>query len=172
MDQLNVGAIKPPIAIAAKAPRFVSAFPEGKDQLWVADVKACRHGVQCDVFEDVLFVESNGRAFIYGIEFEDGYPKGLRPELAEKQRAFIQFLRDETRQDNNALGPTSAVFRGHEYSSEGKATAAYIAARETDLMIGVGYRNDEGEYELVGLDTSDGSWLEAARCTLPFDELT
>jgi hypothetical protein len=162
---------KPPIVFAARGTKFISAFPDGSDQLWKADIKACRHGVQCDVFEEVLFVESNGTAFVCGIEFEDGYPKGLRSELAEKQRAFIQFLRDETRHDNDALGVMSLVFSGHEYSSEGKATAANVAARETDLMIGVGYRNNEGEYELVGLDTSDGSWLEAARGTLPFDEL-
>ncbi len=39
----------------------------------LADLKAWRHDVQCEVFEDILFVESNGTAFIYGIEFEDGY---------------------------------------------------------------------------------------------------
>lgn len=134
-------------------------------------MKACRHGVQCAVFEEVLFVESNGTAFIYGIEFEDGYPKGLNAELAEKQRAFIQFLREETRLRNQAVGVLSALFSGHEYSCEGKATAAYIAARETSLMMGIGYRSAEGEYELIAIDPEKDSWLESARGTLPFDEL-
>ncbi|GAB7535759.1 hypothetical protein [Burkholderia sp. 3C] len=167
----NMTVIKPPIAFAVNATKFMSAFPTGSDQLWAADVKACRHAFQCDVFEDVLFVESNGTAFIFGVEFEDGYPRGLRADLAEKQQAFIRFLRAETQQDNEALGPISAVFSGHEYSSEGKATAAYIVARGERLTMGVGYRNDAGEYELIGIDPEEDSWLEGARRTLSFDEL-
>lgn len=159
-----------PIAFAARSPRFVSNFPDGSDQLWMADVKACRDG-GCEVFEEVLFVESNGTAFIYGIEFEDGYPKGLKPDLALKQQSFIQFLRDETRRDNDALGLTALIFRGHEYSTECKATAAYIAARGTSLVMGVGYRDNGGKYELIGLDPEEDSWLESARSTLSFDEL-
>ena len=137
----------------------------------MADLKACRHGVPCEVFEDILFVESNGTAFIYGIEFEDGYPKGLKPELALKQQSFIQFLRDETRRDNDALGLTALIFTGHEYATESMATAAYIAARETVLVMGVGYRDNGGKYDLISLDASEDGWLESARSTLPFDEL-
>jgi len=106
---MNLSAIRPPIAFAAKNARFVSNFPQGPDELWMADLKACRHDVQCEVFEDILFVESNGTAFIYGVEFEDGYPKGLKPDLALKQQSFIQFLRDETRRDNDALGLTALI---------------------------------------------------------------
>ena len=168
---MNVGAVRPPIAFAAKNARFVSNFPQGSDELWMADLKACRHDVQCEVFEDILFVESNGTAFIYGIEFEDGCPKGLKPELALKQQSFIQFLRDETRRDNDALGLAALIFTGHEYSTEGKATAAYIAARNTSLVMGVGYRNNDGKYELIGIDPEEDSWLESARSILPFDEL-
>ncbi len=168
---MNFGAVRPPIAFAAKNARFVSNFPQGPDELWMADLKACRHDVQCEVFEDILFVESNGTAFVYGIEFEDGYPKGLKPELALKQQSFIQFLRDETRRDNDALGLATLIFTGHEYSTEGKATAAYIAARGASLVMGVGYRNSDGKYELIGLDLEEDSWLESARSILPFDEL-
>ena len=168
---MNVGAVRPPIAFAAKNARFVSNFPQGSDELWMADLKACRHDVQCEVFEDILFVESNGTAFVYGIEFEDGYPQGLKPELALKQQSFIQFLRDETRRDNDALGLAALIFTGHEYSTEGKATAAYIAARGVSLVMGVGYRNNDGKYELIGLEPEEDSWLESARSILPFDEL-
>ena len=168
---MNFGAVRPPIAFAAKNARFVSNFPQGSDELWMADLKACRHDVQCEVFEDILFVESNGTAFVYGIEFEDGCPKGLKPDLALKQQSFIQFLRDETRRDNDALGLAALIFTGHEYSTEGKATAAYIAARGASLVMGVGYRNNDGKYELIGLDPEEDSWLESARSILPFDEL-
>jgi hypothetical protein len=99
------------------------------------------------------------------------YPKGLKPELALKQQSFIQFLRDETRQDNDALGFTAPIFTGHEYATEGKATAAYIAARDTALVMGAGCRDNGGKYELIALDTSEDGWLESARSTLPFDEL-
>ena len=64
---MNLSAVRPPIAFAAKNARFVSNFPQGSDELWMADLKACRHDVQCEVFEDILFVESNGTAFVYGI---------------------------------------------------------------------------------------------------------
>lgn len=168
---MNLSAVRPPIAFAAKNARFVSNFPQGPDELWMADLKACRHDVQCEVFEDILFVESNGTALIYGIEFEDGYPKGLKPELALKQQSFISFLRHETRRDNDALGLTALIFTGHEYSTEGKASAAYIAARDTALLMGVGYRNNDGKYELIALDPEEDSWLESARSILPFDEL-
>lgn len=168
---MNMNAVRPPIAFAAKNARFVSNFPQGPDELWMADLKACRHDVQCEVFEDILFVESNGTAFVYGIEFEDGYPKGLKPELALKQQSFIQFLRDETRRDNDALGLVALIFTGHEYSTEGKAIAAYIAARGTSLVMGVGYRDNAGKYELIGLDPEEDSWIESARSTLSFDEL-
>lgn len=137
----------------------------------MADLKACRHDVQCEVFKDILFVESNGTAFVFGIEFENGYPEGLKPDLALKQQSFIQFLRDETRRDNDALALTALIFTGHGYSTEGKATAAYIAARGASLVLGVGYRDNDGKYELIGLDPQEDSWLESARTILPFDEL-
>ncbi len=170
LKPVNLSAAKPSIAFSAANPKFLTTFPDGSDQLWSANIKACRHGVQCDVFEGVLFVESNDATFIYGIEFEDGYPKGLKPELAAKQQAFIQFLRDENAKDDEVLGWTALVFTGHEYASEGKATAAYLAVRDKALNMGIGYRNADGKYELVGIDPAEG-WLESARSIVPFDEL-
>jgi len=87
--------------------------------------------------------------------------------LAAKQQAFIEFLRGENAKDDEVLGWTRKLFTGHEYAAEGKATAAYLAVRESKLHIGVGYRNDAGEYELVAVESE--SWVEAAG--LPFDEL-
>jgi len=37
--------------------------------------------------------------------------------------------------------------------------------------MGVGYRNNDGKYELIGIDPEEDSWLESARSILPFDEL-
>lgn len=65
------------------------------------------------------------------------------------------------------LGWTRKLFAGHEYACEGKATAAYLAARESKLHIGVGYCNDAGEYELVALESE--SWVDAA--SLSFGEM-
>ena len=72
-----------------------------------------------------------------------------------------------TPKDDEVLGWTRKLFTGHEYAAEGKATAAYLAVRDSKLHIGVGYRNDAGEYELVAIESE--SWVEAAG--LPFDEL-
>lgn len=160
-----------PIAFAAKNARFVSKYPDGPDELWVADLKACRRGHLLEIFEDILFVESNGTTFICGIEFEDGCPSGLDPTFARKQQSFIQFLRDELRQDIEAAGPIAGIFAGTEYATVGKATAAYIAARGVPLMMGVGYRDGEDKYQLVTIDPEEGSWLKVARHTIPFDEL-
>lgn len=164
-------SFKPPIVFAAKAPRLVMKFPDGPDQLWQADLKASRHGVQCDVFKGVYFVESNGTAFVYGIEFEDGYPQGFQDDLARKQQAFVQYLRAETRQDNDSMGLISRLFHGYAYVCEGKATAAYIAARATDLAMGVGYWSDTGAYELVKIEAEEATWVADARCTVPFEQL-
>lgn len=149
---VNPNAIMMPMLFTANNARFASHFPYGTDELWMADLIASRNSEQCGVFENVLFVETDGIAYIYGIEFEDGYPKGLMPDLALKQQSFIQFLRDETRRKNESLGALSLIFSGHEYSTEGRATAAYIAARDAALMMGVGYRNNDGKYEMIAID--------------------
>lgn len=165
----GVNELRPPIVFAATSARFVRGFPEGPDELWIADMKAFRCDAQCEIFTSVLFVESAGTAFIYGIEFEDGYPIGLKPEaLAFKQQAFIRFLRDETQRENDSIGLLAGLFTGHEYSSEGKATAAYVAARGVPLVMGIGYRNNDGTYELISIDPQEDGWLDSAGS---FDEL-
>ncbi|KQW02896.1 hypothetical protein [Rhizobacter sp. Root1221] len=87
----------------------------------------------------------HGTGHIFGIEFKDGYTKGRNPALAVKQQAFIEFLRGENAKDDEVLCWTRKLFTVHEYAAEGKATAAYLAVRESKLHIGVGYRNDAGE---------------------------
>jgi hypothetical protein len=150
---LDLNAVEPPISFLVENLRFVSKFPQGTDQsLWTATVIACRRGAQIAVSEEVLFVEFDGMAFIHGIQYEDGYPKGINQDRAIKQQAFINFLRGETCNSNDALGSISSVLIGHEYATEGKATAAYVLARATPLIIGVGYFNDDGKFELVGVE--------------------
>ncbi|WP_334108932.1 hypothetical protein [Methylobacillus sp.] len=143
------------ITFTATNARRISNFPDSPDELWMADLKVCHQDIQHEIFENILFVESGGMAFIYGIEFEDGYPKDLEADFALKQQSFIQFLRDETRRKNDALGFLRLVFTEHEYSTERKATAAYIAARGTSLMMGIGYRNNNGQYELIKFDPKE-----------------
>lgn len=149
----------PLITITATNARFVSKFPQGPDELWMADLKVCRHDALSKDFERVLFVESMGMAYIYGIEFEDGYPMGLNAGWALEQQSFIRFLREETRRDNDALGVAAPLFTGYQYSTEGHATAAYVAARGVPLVVGVGYRDNNGKYELLGVDPEDHGWL-------------
>ena len=172
-NPINIGKAQPPIAFAASNPEFRSKFPDGSDELWSVHIKAVRQGIFCEVFEDIFFVESStgdqGTAHIFGIEFEDGYPKGFNAAWADKQQAFIQFLLDENAKDDEALGWTRKLFTGHEYACVGKATAAYLATRDRKLNMGVGYRNNDGEYELAAVDSED--WIQNARATLPFDEL-
>ena len=76
LNPINLSKAQPPITFAAVNARFLSQFPDGADELWSADIKACRHGALCEVFESILFVEStrsgHGTAHIFGIEFADG----------------------------------------------------------------------------------------------------
>jgi hypothetical protein len=171
LQTMSIGKTQPPIAFAATNVKFLSQFPDGHDELWSADIKACRYGEQCDVFEGVLFVESKTQSqetvHLFGIEFEDGYPRDFNPSLATKQQAFIEFLRGENAKDDEALGLLRKIFTGHEYACEGKATAAYLAVRGKEMNMGVGYRNDEGEYELIAVEST--SWVEAGG--LSFGEL-
>ncbi len=157
LNPKNPSKAQPPLTFTAANAKFLTQFPDGPDELWSADITACRHGTLCEVYKGILFVEStgsdHGTVHIFGIEFEDGYPKGPNPEVAGKQQAFIEFLRGENAKDDEALGWTRKLFTGHEYAAEGKATAAYLAVRELKFHIGVGYRNDAGEYKLVAVES-------------------
>lgn len=157
-----------PIHFAATNVRMVTLFPGSPDALWQADIRACRAGEGTWDFDGVLFVESGGTAYIYGIENESGRPEGVEEGVAEKQQSFIEFLREQTRMDNEALGFMAVVFEGIEYVAEGRATAAYIAERLQsggDLRaMGMGVLDEEGEYHRFMVNLSDDpSWIEMAR---------
>ncbi|MCP1465851.1 hypothetical protein [Pseudomonas sp. S3E17] len=155
---------------AASSPRSAGEFPDSSsDELWVADIKACSPGGKCQVFKDVMFVESNGAAFIFGIEHKDGRPRGVKAELAERQQLFIDFLRKQNEISDLAMGGLR-LFQGSEYASEARATAAYMIHREHLTDLALGYRNREGEYVREKFD-HEHRFLESARATLPFDEL-
>lgn len=139
-----------PLLFSVSAPEFLANFPDGLDQLWIADIQATRGSEEPTSFTNILFVESKGMAYIFGIEFEDGYAKGFSSkDMAIQQQVFIQFLREQTRLNNMALGVLGSIFEGHEYASEYRATAAYVEARTEKLGIGVGFHNANGKYELL-----------------------
>ena len=168
---MNLSSIQPPLAIAVKNPRFISKLADGEGSVWAVDIKACRHGVLCTTFEGIYFIESKGIALIYGIEAQDWRPASLSPAEAQKQRQFLEFLREQTQIDIRALGAAAFLFDGIEYAQEGKATAAYIDARGVPLHMGIGYRNHDRGYDLIAIDPQTNGWLESVRGTLPFDEL-
>lgn len=69
---------------AASSPHLACKFPDtNRDSLWIADIKACGADGQCRVLREVIFVESYGNAFTFGIDHEDGRPRGVKAELAE-----------------------------------------------------------------------------------------
>jgi hypothetical protein len=162
---------QPATAYAASTPRLVGKFPDNDlEELWAADIKACISGGACQVFRDVMFVEAQGAAYIFGIENEDGRPRGLRAELAERQQAFIDYLREQNELMDRAVGGLGAIFQGSEYASEAKVTAAYMIHREHLTYLALGYRSREGEYLREKFD-DENEFLENARMMLPFDEL-
>lgn len=144
-----------PIAFGVKAPRRVATLPQGRGDLWSAQVTAVRQGLFRKVFANVLFVESSDTAYVFGIETPDARPRGLPADAADKQQLFIQFLRDQTHEDIRALGLLAKVFSGHEYGCEVAATTAYVVARDIPLNLGVGYQTESGSYELLGIRQDD-----------------
>jgi len=153
---LNIKLAKPPIVFSAAEVKFLTNFPDGPDKLWSAKISARRYDVQADDFADVLFVESplgeRSLVYVYGIEAEDGYPQGLRPDLARKQQAFIKFLRDENAKDDEVLGWTANLFSGSQYACIYKATAAFLSASGVQANIGVSCRDEQRKYQLVALE--------------------
>lgn len=167
--KIMTSAVLPlPIAFSINNCHLLHELAEKREQLWSADVTACRSGGKSEVFENVIFLEANRTASIVGIDSQDGFSAQLKEEAAVKQQAFIQFLRAETKRENEVLGFTALAFEGHEYSCEGKATAAYIAQRSVPLLMGVGFFTEEGNYELLGIDPEKNGWIETARETLFF----
>jgi len=158
-------------AFAASPPRLVAKFPDNElETLWTADIKACVPLGTCQVFREVMFVESQGAAYIFGIENEDGRPRGIKAELADRQQAFIDFLREQNEIMDRAVGGFGALFQGSEYASEAKVTAAYMIHRDHLTCLALGYRSREGEYVREKFD-SQNEFLENARATLSFVEL-
>lgn len=156
---------------AASNPRFAGKFPNSNvDELWVADIKACVPRSECRVFRDVMFVESQGAAYIFGIEHEDGRPRGVKADLAERQQVFIAFLREQNEMTDWVMGGLTAIFQGSEYASQAKVTAAYMIHREHLTFLALGYRNRDGEYVCEKFEDEHG-FLENARATLSFEEL-
>src|SRR5450830_1432454 len=158
-------------AYAASNPRLAGKFPNNNaDELWIADIKACVPADECRVFRDVMFVESQGAAYIFGIEHEDGRPRGVKAELAERQQVFIEFLREQNQIMDWAMGGLAAIFQGSEYASQAKVTAAYMIHREHLTDLALGYRDREGEYVCEKFE-DEHEFLANARATLSFDEL-
>lgn len=144
-----------PIVFSANNPRFVANFPNDEAKVWSADIVASRRGGDSRIFKSILFVEDEATVSIYGVENEDGRPPYLREDLATKQQQFVAFLREETASDTRTMGPIRKIFTGHQYSSELKATGAYVASRGSKLDIGVGFRDEEGGYTLLAVPSVD-----------------
>ncbi|WP_047228090.1 hypothetical protein [Pseudomonas brassicacearum] len=161
----------PPIAFAAKNCQLIATVPNGVEEYWSADIKAVRHGVLNKVFTDVLFIEKPGElAFLAGIESQDGVDRHIRPDAALKQAEFISFLRSENDRNSAALGILARVFQGHDYAVVGKATAAYMAARSLSHAFGVGYVDQNGDYQTIQIVPGDDSGFDG-NAYLPFDQL-
>jgi hypothetical protein len=160
-----------PIAFAASDCRLVTKSPGCSVELWAASIKACRHGLTCDLFEDIYFCELNGTAMMLGMESETGLSMYLDLKSATRQQDFLIFLKNETQRENTLLGWMGALFAGGEYANEAKATAAYIAQRSDCFKMGIGYFKYVDHYELISIDAEQDGWLEDARNTLPFEKL-
>lgn len=158
-----------PIAFGVKTPLRVGTLPQGRGDLWSAQVIAVRQGLFSKVFENVFFVESRDTAYIFGIETPDARSEGLLADVADQQQLFIQFLREQTHEDIRALGMLAKVFRGHEYGCEVAATGAYVVARDVRLNLGVGYQTELGAYKLVGIHKDDELVAQARLTALASD---
>lgn len=160
-----------PITFVAGPPRQIQSDFGPHGALWTADIEAARANLFCKVFAGVLFVESHATASVLGMEVEDGRPRGVDPATAESQQRFIRFLREQTRLDNEFLGPVALAFTGHEYSCEAAATAAYAVQRGQPLNLGVGFISASGTYRGLGIPGSE-ALLNLALMAAPLGGLT
>lgn len=144
-----------PLLVTATNARYLMDFPDGSEKLYAADVEVRRGVSLLRRFEAILFSEGCSAALIYGVEFEDGYPKGLAREFATEQQGFISFLREQNHKTDLMLGSLSGLFSSRCYSSELLVTRAFLAARNSSLDALVGFRdNQTGQYVhlIVGSD--------------------
>ena len=160
-----------PVAVAVRTPQSAPGRGEFSGRVWQTDVKLFRKGEKCRVFTDILFVEGSGMVYIAGLEVESGRSKGLDATTAARQHEFIDFLHNESSLDNAALGPIGRIFQGYEYGYVGRVTAAFLAALNEPLNMGIGFWNEEGGYALFQINPHDGEFLETAKRTLPFEQL-
>ena len=145
----------PPLLFEVSNRRWAATHPQGWGELWLADVKAVRGGQAATVFAGIVFLEGPEVVSILGIENGDGRPTCVTEAVAAQQQAFTLFLREQTQLDNEAFGPMSALFFGHEYACEFKATAAYVVNRGEPMHVGVGYWGPDGQYEGIAIDKAD-----------------
>jgi len=161
----------PATIYSASNPRYAGRFPDSQhDELWLADIKACKPGGSCRLFKDVMFVESQETVYLYGLEHEDGRPRELKRELADPQQLFIGFVREQTELTLARMGLLAPVFNGAEYACQARVTAAYMIHRENLRYLAFGYHNREGEYVREKLEEPE-DWLDNARAIRSFDEL-
>ena len=144
--------LQPHMEFAVCDCRRVSAPLGCLGELWAARIKACRHGLSCEVFDAVYFYELNGIAFVVGTESKRGVQIGLSPVEASKQRNFIKYLRNQTYRESKAMGPLASIFSGPGCSSEARATASYVAQRVVRLKMGVGCFVTPEHYEVATID--------------------
>lgn len=152
MSSLNVSL---PIHIKASNRTLLAEFPNLTDSIWQVDFEIGRNNIIETTFKNILFVESSNIAYIYGIENENGECKDILPSFACNQKSFIQFLRAETKKNLDALGLVAFAFEGCLYSCESKATSAYIRSGSQSTLMGIGYRNIDGDYELIHVEEED-----------------
>lgn len=115
-------------------------------------------------------MESQETAYLYGLEHEDGRPKGLKAEVADPQQLFVKFVREQTELTLARMGLLAPVFDGAEYACQARVTAAYMIHRENLRYLAFGYRNRDGDYVREKLEDPE-DWLDNARAMRPFDEL-
>ncbi|MBM5458618.1 hypothetical protein H8F21_13695 [Pseudomonas sp. P66] len=163
--------ISPATIYSASNPRQAGLFPDSQhDELWIADIKACQPGGACRLFKNVMFVESQGAVYLYGLEHEDGRPREVKPVQADSQQLFVNFVREQNDALLTMIGLLAPVFDGSEYACQARVTAAYMIRREHLRFLAVGYRNRDGDYVREKFEDPD-DWLENARAIVPFDTL-
>lgn len=166
-----IDGLKAATAFAATPPRLVAKFPDNdQEELWATDIQAYASGRECQIFKDVMFVEAQGAAFIFGVENKDGRPLGVGAELADRQQAFVNFLRLQNEIMDHAVGGLGAAFQGSEYASEARVTAAYMLHRDHLVYLAVGYQSRNGEYVREKFEEYD-EFLNNARATLMLGKL-
>lgn len=170
-SSLGLGEPFSPVNFCVDTPELVKEFMDGEDELWVADVKAHSPDGFYEEFNQVFFIEGKGVAFIAGIEHEGVSPEYLNAAQWRNQQSLILFLRDQTRKFNKSIGLMADLFSGAQYSSEQRASMAYLVASERCSAIGIGFyeSGDEG-YTLLKIDVDDDS-LELARSLPRFYEI-